>query len=92
MLEDITQQLRTVKSRDELMEVINSDPELTEEQMAYVLTASDKSKIKDALLKEFDALIPLAIKYNVLTESQAQQNRKESITLLDNVTTLGDLF
>lgn len=91
-VDNLTKQLGSVKSQNEFMEAISIDPKLTAEQRAYVLTASDKAKIKDALSKETDVLIPLAIKYNILTESQAKENRKEMMTEIENATTLGDIF
>lgn len=52
-------------------------PKFTSEQIAYTLTAEDKTRIEKAYDELYDILIPVAVKYKVIDRNTAENVRKE---------------
>lgn len=71
-------QIKQVKNRAELEQLMKTEsPKFTSEQIAYTLTAEDKTRIEKAYDELYDILIPVAVKYKVIDRNTAENVRKE---------------
>lgn len=98
-LERMTDRMKNVKTYQDLEEIQNIQEEfapiLTEEQKAYVLTAADKEKLKNATIEFYKYAVPVALKYSKEIEMTNEEILKLPTDILDSIdkaTTFGQFY